>query len=104
MQAVTIVVNSYVQLPCYVQKTQFGNHQRIFKTAMRYNDPIYDLKVSSAAFRIAQHAGGNEGAQEEMRGLLSSPLAHGLGSHCREDSHEIPSTVLDFVESDPTYQ
>lgn len=35
----------------------FGNHWRIFKTAARSNDPIYDLEGSSAAFRITQHAG-----------------------------------------------
>lgn len=43
----------------------FGNHGRIFMTAVRYNDPIYDLEGSSAAFRITQHAGekvGIEGA------------------------------------------
>lgn len=35
----------------------FGNHWRIFKTAARSNDPVYDLEGSSAAFRITQHAG-----------------------------------------------
>lgn len=43
----------------------FGNHWRIFKTAARYNDPIYGPEGSSAAFRITQHAGemiGIEGA------------------------------------------
>lgn len=43
----------------------FGNHWRIFKTAARYNDSIYGLEGSSAAFRITQHAGekiGIEGA------------------------------------------
>lgn len=76
----------------------FGNHWRIFKTAARYNDPVYDLEGSSAAFRITHHAG----EKIDIEGAVIPAFTWAGGGHGGEDNHEIYLAVSDLVESEPT--
>lgn len=62
-------------------------------TAVRYNDPIYDLEGSSTAFRITQHAG-----EKVAIGGCHPCLHMGWGVMVEKTI----MAVLDLVESEPT--